>query len=164
MGKIYRVLVVEQDEHGMGSMGGGRVLFEAASGDRGRLLAYAPTEVEAALGGEIGNAIPDRVEPMQLVDLNALKTLGEPMQPDEPEGVQQPAAPPAEPVKRKRRTRAEIEADKAAAELAAQQQANASPLVEGGPVPQVAEAPAPVAVPEPAPPADGKPWNPFEQR
>jgi hypothetical protein len=51
MGKIYRVLVIEQgpDTRWDNGRPGERVLFEAAGPDADRLLAYAPNEVAAAL-------------------------------------------------------------------------------------------------------------------
>jgi hypothetical protein len=191
MGKIYRVIVVEQDSRDADSfvttaVPMQRVLFEAAGPDARRLLAYAPTEVEAALGGEIGNAIPDR--PAPLVDLEALAASvlsagkGESIaSPDpEPQAVDAPAEQTPEAPKRKRRTKAEIAADEAAAardraERGAPQVGSeptaTHPATEPAPHP-AGEPPAPVAAPVPIVPApvpvvavppDGKPWNPFLQ-
>jgi hypothetical protein len=178
MGKIYRVLVIEQgpDTRWESGRPSDRVLFEAAGPDAGRLLAYAPGEVEAALmaagyaamsqkvvGPDDVNAIaeasldvilstaPGRVEPA--VGVAEVASAA---------GNEQPVDEPAAPKPRKRRTKAEIEADRAAEALAAQQRASAAP-VEGGPAPQAPAAAAPAPDQQPATPAApaAAPYNPF---
>lgn len=182
----YRVLVVREATARRGILPGStamelppEVLFEAASPDAGRLLSYAPDEVAAALAAVGFAEMPQKVT--GLVDVNALATAvvtsagttvngappAESAQPvDEP--AEQAATPTA---KRKRRTRAEIAADEAAARLAAQQEASAAP-VDAGPAPQAVAEPvepaaettaAPAAAPAPAPQSapPSAPYNPF---
>jgi hypothetical protein len=179
MGKIYRVLVIEQgpDTRWESGRPSDRVLFEAAGPDAGRLLAYAPGEVEAALtvagyaamSQKVSGVLVDTealgealatggvvsVGPGQLVPAVGVAEVASAAGNEQP--VDEPAAP-----KRKRRTKAEIEADRAAEALAAQQQASAAP-VEGGPAPQAPAAAEPAPDQQPATPAapPTAPYNPF---
>lgn len=197
MGKIYRVLVVEQDDSKLGDydhrnmsmIPQQRVLFEAASPDAGRLLAYAPGEVATALTAAVYAEVPQRVMTGPVV--TEAPTIGVPSEADamseaitedppaqavdEPVSPDQPAAAP---VKRKRRTKAEIEADKAAA-LASQAGADPGPASEAA-IAEAANEPAEVtprledafsrvgeaarAVAPTVPPGDSPPWNPFLQK
>lgn len=167
MKDIYRVIVLRNG----GMMGGGEVLFEAAGQDIERLLAYAPDEVAAALR----DLLPDEDEG----DVPAVNPEGHYRPLNEP-------ATPAAPKTRKRRTKAEIAADKARAAaggsafgeqvVADTEAARPSPQALDEPAPQAPPAEtvqpaAPVAAPEPVPAAvsvppatDGAPWNPFQQR
>lgn len=188
----YKVLVIRQesprlrDDAGyrlnlsaetIAAMNEPEILFEAGGPDAGRLLAYAPGEVEAALTAAGYAAMPQKA--IGLVDVNALAeaTLAAggifstgPGQIVPAAGVvevasaagnEQPVDEPAAP-KRKRRTKAEIEADRAAEALAAQQQASAAP-VEGGPAPQAPAAAEPAPDQQPPAPAapTAAPYNPF---
>lgn len=146
-------------------------LFEAGGPDAGRLLAYAPAEVAAAL------AAAGRVEV-------PAASVAEPDEPDAPavnpeghyrsggESAEQPAGSgELAPAKRKRRTKAEIAADKAReAQLSAgpngpgvgDEPASAHPAVDAPtPEPQPIAAPAPEQQPAPAAAATGAPYNPF---
>lgn len=202
MGKIYRVLVVEQDDSKLGDydhrnmsmIPQQRVLFEAASPDAGRLLAYAPGEVATTLTAAVYAEVPQRV--MMGPVVTEAPTIGVPSEADamseaitedppaqavdEPVSPDQPAAAP---VKRKRRTKAEIEADKAAAGLTSTQlpttestvtmppapAADSSYMTPDGPVTAAQTESVPAAPTEPVTPAlvgdgrggDSQPWNPF---
>lgn len=178
MGKIYRVFVIEQDDstYDRFHMGSGapreRVIFEAAGADPERMLAYVPTEVAAALGEQIGLAIPDRVTAAPAVPATVTEAPAAGVS-SEADAMSAALTEDPPPVKRKRRTRAEIEADKAAAEaaaLASQAGADSGPESEAA----IAEAAAAAATPDvqmattfagaaPVPAGDGKPWNPFEK-
>jgi len=188
----YRVLVIRQDAPRRANMlssamveAAPEVLFEAAGPDAGRLLAFAPDEVAAALNA-VGFAEASR-KATGLVDVEALAAVvaEEPDAPAvNPPGHFRPAGTPAatDPApRRKRRTKAEIAADEAAAKLAAQQ-AGADPATAAA-VAQVGEAadtvveaqlaqpvdePAPEQHVEPAPApapvaaaAPAVPYNPF---
>lgn len=176
MKDVYRVIVVrEADElHGVPE-----VLFEAASQDAGRLLAYVPAEVAAALSAAGYAEVPQRVTGLVDVDALAAATLAT-------EGIVPPSAAPVvvgeqdmpaatndEPAeaaatddkpKRKRRTRAEIEADNAAkAAAGAGVPAPAAEAPAGVAVSTTFEgaAPVPPAVAAPAPAEQPAPYNPF---
>jgi ribonuclease E len=139
-------------------------LFEATHHRPEALLRFAPNEVDDALRTVAG------VEPIAAGHVLAgLPTMPDPAEAEVPAtyAEAQEVIQTAVTAKRKRRTKAEIAADEAAARLAAVQSAEV-PVAE---VEQVAPAEpaspaAPVTAPEPvpaeAPPAT--PWNPFEQR
>lgn len=159
MSVVYRVTVehTEYDDEGMSVRS--EMLFEAASPSAERLIGYAPNEVLAALETAATLDAAER-SPLRVAqgpgDLDELRSAVE----ANPHGlhvVPEPAGGEEEKPRRKRRTKAEIEADKAAAELATQQQASAAPIPDG-PAP-AAPAPEPPAAEPPAAPAPA--WNPF---
>lgn len=190
MGKIYRVLVIEQDDNNSRpgwdtAMPQQRTLFEAA-GPAERLIGYASDEVYAALRAVAAEAEAERFPARVVGPLIDRETDGsivgpEGLQPEQtfdgagpdaaPRDEQPVDAPAPAPKTRKRRTKAEIDADKAKEAAAAQPaETPASPPAEvAEPVPaEPAPAPEAAAVPVPAPappvvvpPADGQPWNPF---
>lgn len=182
MRTVYRVTVAAVNYDDEGNFVGDETLFEATHHRAGALLRFAPTEVDDALRVIAGD--PARSEPLPAMPVPAATwdRAAEPQAVDEP-AVEAQTDAPAAGTKRKRRTKAEIEADKAAEALAAQQAESAAPEPDG-PEPQAAEPAtgtqpaAPVVVPEPVPaeggtaPAstpltpsgDGQPWNPFLQR
>lgn len=174
----YKVLVIRQESPRRALIGGSsaapdpEVLFEAGGPDAGRLLAYAPAEVAAALTAAGYAEVPQRVT--GLIDTEALDKVPAADEPDVPV-VNPPEPQPAAdaPKPRKRRTKAQIEADNAAA-LVSQQGADPSPANEAAIVEAAAPAEAPPAPPggvavttafesaQPAPaPAPDQPWNPF---
>lgn len=177
MAVTYKVVVMKiDDETRMRSMSGSPdpvVLFEAGSPDAGRLLGYAPGEVEAALIEQAMRAeaenMPQRV--VQGFDPQDVPPLAEPVEAEpEQQGSDEPAEGEGKP-KRKRRTKAEIEADRAAAEriaAAATEPASATPE----PAAQTPTEPLHTAEDQAAPPpqaalvpaaaeAPAQPWNPF---
>lgn len=173
MGVVYKVVVMRVDSSQMLDP---EILFEAGSPNAERLVRYAADEVLAALAEAAFGEVPRRT--MLGVDPSDVPPLAEPVEGEPSDGEADPEAP-AKP-KRTRRTKAQIEADKKAAEAAAaapapatvpdppadpddrvygeaaqSQQAPASPLSTGVESP-LAE-PLPTPAPGPAAPA----WNPF---
>ena len=149
MAVTYKVLVIKVDtnsqRYGMNGAPEGVVLFEAGSPSADRLLGYAPGEVEAAL---VEAAMRDEAERMpqrvmqgaagepEAEDTETASTGGEPQYDPAPPAEAAPSTTEPAPRQRKpRRTRAQIEADRLAAEAAA-----------------AAPAPEPASVPDP--PAD----------
>lgn len=173
MGKIYRVLVIEQDDRDgdrfASTVPQQRTLFEAAGPDPERLLAYAPTEVAAALGEAAGSAVPLSAP---LVDRQALEAAVAEKLSTEAATVAEPVTTGAPKARKPRRTKAEIAADEAA-KLASQTGADPGPQNQAAVAEAAAEAPqavdAPASTPLTPPPAasdapPAAPWNPFQQR
>jgi hypothetical protein len=157
----YRVIVIREGDDD-------ETLFEIA-GSAAMVARLAPTALLDVLGADA-----DQTDPAPAANLadrvldSALAAGGAPQFAD------------AEPVKqtRNRRTKAQIAADKEAeglgfrdaahrAEVEAQEEVPAEPVVTEQPAPEpVASTPPPaipVAGPPAAAPADGAPWNPFVQ-
>lgn len=199
MSVTYKVLVIRQESPRRALLSTGpspalvETLFEAGGPDAGRLLAYAPAEVAAALSAAGYAEAPQRVTGLVDVDALAAATLatggivppsaapivvGEPDVPAATNG--EPAEAPAtdDKPKRKRRTKAEIEADKARAaaggnafgeQVVADTEAQQAPagvtvtttFAGAAPVPPVVATPAPVEQPAAAPTEPAAPYNPF---
>lgn len=174
MGTRYRVMVERvEDVEGAQYETRETVLFEAVSPNLASLIRFAPIEVEAALRGAAG------LGDVESWDLDrAVATVPTPAGVTatvfNADGEEIPAAGavpaderPVEAPKRKRRSRAQIVADEAAAEAAArageafqQHATEAGYMTPDGPVVEAIDpAPAPAEVP---PPADLiVPYNPF---
>ena len=181
MRTVYRVTVAAVKYDDEGNFVADDTLFEATHHRPEALLRFAPGEVDDALRVVAGLGPTPSLDDLPTVPVpaSAWDRAVEPQSVDAA-AVQQPEAGAAA-TKRKRRTKAEIAADEAAAQLAAQQAGSATP---DGPAPQApepvpAEMPppvtvppaAPVAAPDPVPAAapqapsgDGQPWNPFLAR
>lgn len=183
----YRVLVIRQDAPRRANLLGSamvepapEVLFEAAGPDAGRLLAYAPDEVAAALATAGSMAAVDAIDAANRAGSFAPPVAEEPDAPAvNPPGHFRPADAPAAPAKRKRRTRAEIEADRAretaggnafgeqvVADTEAQQAPAATEQAPAAEPQQPVDEPAPQQQPEPAPApvaatTPAAPYNPF---
>jgi hypothetical protein len=173
MRTVYRVTVAAVNYDDEGNFVSDETLFEATHHRPGALLRFAPTEVDDALRVVAGDGVAPAVDaaPVSVPEWDRAS---------EPQPVDA-AAPQTETsvTKRKRRTKAEIEAERAAAESTAQgvQGTPLAPLAAAvteamtEPEPPVAAPPAetvPAEVPAPAaervPESGTQPWNPFQQR
>lgn len=185
MRTVYRVTVAATKYDDEGNFVADETLFEATHHRPEALLRFAPTEVDDALrvvaGVEVAT-VPPPAAPIPAATWDAVATDPEPQAVDAAV-PQQNATDPDAPAKRKRRTKAEIEADKARAaasgdsfgeKVVADTEAAAdAPLIVTATVPAEAVVEAPPAEPAPvatapaaapAPSGDGQPWNPFLQR
>lgn len=179
MNKTYRVIVTEEwrDEDGEYQSS---TIFEAASTNTARLAYFAPAEVAEALGVAVPLARPIVAAPEPAV------AAGADVNPDPrfipADGVVQGpvSAPEAAPAKRKRRTKAEMAAARAAeaADGSVPASATSDPATVATAPENAAQAPAdaptfpwdaPSEAPVPASPATPEPteqapagaWNPF---
>jgi len=182
MRTVYRVTVAAVNYDDEGNFVADETLFEATHHRPEALLRFAPGEVEVVLEEVALMGVPQRV------------VQGLPTVPDWDRAASAPpvdgAAVPQRPeasvasapkATRKRRTKAEIAADEAAAKLAAVQSAevpvaDVEAVAPAGAEPVAAPPAAPVAPPEPVPAEVGAtpastpltlgeaPWNPFQTR
>jgi len=180
MRTYYKVTVEAEVYDDNGELVRAETLFAASNPRAEALLRFAPTEVDDALRFVAG--ISTQSEPLPAVPVPVADwdraTVPAPV--DGAATVQQAEVTATPPKTRKRRTKAEIAADEAAA-LASQAGAEPGPASEAalaeaagymtpdGPV--TTQPAAPVVAPEPvpaevsaAPSGDGAPWNPFMQR
>lgn len=137
-------------------------LFEATMGDASRLARFAPVEVLEVLAAEAGVSVavvwPSPGEGVALVDVPppAERTDSANLDGPTPEALAVEQAKP----KRTRRTRAEIDAAKAASEARLNGEPEQSLVAEVAPEPAGESAPpAPAKVEQPAAPAEAP--NPF---
>jgi hypothetical protein len=179
MRTVYRVTVAAVNYDDEGNFVADETLFEATHHRAEALLRFAPGEVEVVLEEIALAGSPQRVEP----DVNAS------VEQAPAAGNAQPVdAPAAAPKTRKRRTRAEIEAEKVREAAEADPQRELKDAVAAGVPVEAPQAPvepepvtpaAPVTPPEPVPAEVGAtpastpltptaapeaPWNPFQQR
>jgi hypothetical protein len=176
MGKIYRVLVIEQDDDNNSrpewgtAMPHQRTLFEAA-GLAERLIGYASDEVYAALRAVAAD--PQRVVQAAVNVAGEVLVIATTNEADGSTAMEitRPDTEPA-PKPRKRRTKAEIEADKAreaaAAEPSPENEAAiaeaATQTIPGVTMTTTFAGAAQLAPPPSEPPAPPAPaWNPFAQ-
>lgn len=148
----YRVIVERIEISDAGDFARSTTLFKASSPSAGRLNGFAPAEVASALQDVIAAEMAPAAEP-------APASRSE----DAPEPVGATATfDQAKPV-RKRRTKAEIEADRLAAEGAAVAQVDeaADTVVEQMAAPLAAVPDLPPAAPELPQEAPAAPYNPF---
>jgi len=159
MRTVYKVTVEANVYDDNGDFVRSETLYEGGSPRPEALLRTAPTEVEDALRDLLPDEDSEPATPY--------------MTPDGPVAPSQPAAPKT----RKRRTKAEIAADKAREEAAGNTTdptPEPEPQAVDVPAPQVTTQPATAPVPAgptapaagqaPVPATGGAPWNPFEQR
>lgn len=166
--EIYKVTVERVKYDDSGEWSRSETLFEAASPNASRLVEFAPDEVHAALSAELGevNLIPDAIREHMTATLVPVEghvaPLVEPAAPAA--GTEAPAT------RRKRRTKAEIEADRAR-EAASATPAASRPDNFGAQVvadteaaravAMTATAEAPATVPAAPPATPQAPYNPF---